>query len=103
MVEGSTLSLKDNCFIDNNFVGEGVAIVQRESDLLLAEGNYVSKDDNLQCPFVAVESASGVTCIGTIAEKCNIPGVETPSSALASQPLPLLVLTVLSAAVFCYV
>jgi len=54
MREGSQLLVKDSCFLGNDFYGQGTVPVQGSASVIDANGNYVSEDDNLRCPFLAV-------------------------------------------------
>jgi len=51
---GATLSVKNSCFVDNDFVGEGAVIVQQEEDILESSGNYGTFDDDLKCQFISI-------------------------------------------------
>ena len=54
MREESNLLVKDSCFLDNDFTGQGTITVQTENSVVDANGNFVSEDDDLRCPLVAV-------------------------------------------------
>ena len=50
MREESSLLVKDSCFLDNDFTGQGTITVQSSASV---SGNYVSEDDDLRCNFLA--------------------------------------------------
>jgi len=56
---GGTISVKNSCFVDNDFVGEGAVIVQQEEDIIESSGNYGTFDDGLKCQFISI---GGTTC-----------------------------------------
>ena len=55
VVEGATLAISDSCFAQNDFVGDGAVILDREEDLLSSSGNFGAADDNgVVCQFISI-------------------------------------------------
>lgn len=63
---GATLTLEDNCFINNDFVGKGVVIADLEG-AVTSSGNFGSPDDGLDCEFLA----QGSSCTGYEEDDCQ--------------------------------
>jgi hypothetical protein len=90
MTAGSTLIMNDNCFVDNNLIGEGVVIAESEDSLISVERNIVTEDDGLICQFLAVQPIGGeITCIDAQGTgTCSIPVVTSaPSPSPTSAPV----------------
>lgn len=84
---GSTLIMNDNCFVNNNLVGEGVVIAESETSLISYERNVVTQDDGLECQFIAVKPPRGqISCLDTQTTQCSIPGVVAPLTAPVAGP-----------------
>lgn len=67
----------DNCFVNNNFVGEGVLIAESKDSLVSSEGNFVNQDDGLVCQFIAVKPPlEDISCVDAEATECSIEGVD---------------------------
>lgn len=58
MREESQVYVKDSCFLNNDFTGEGTVTVQSASSVIDANGNFVSEDDGLRCPLLAIVGGS---------------------------------------------
>jgi hypothetical protein len=50
----ATLSISDSCFINNNFVGDGL-IIAEEMDDFSHSNIYGTTDDELTCPFAMID------------------------------------------------
>ena len=92
---GHTLELTNNCFVNNNLIGKGAILVESQ-DILTSNtaGNFISKDDGLECQFVAVGLGDEVTCVEADAATCSLqdtsnagPRTGTILSFLAAMPL----------------
>ena len=74
---GSPLTLENNCFIDNDFIGVG-PVQAFASAPVAAVGNYIDGDDDLFCSFVALsdalppQSASEITCVEADKASCDV-------------------------------
>jgi hypothetical protein len=86
---GSSLTMRDTCFYQNSFAGNGS--IHQYGGLTLAVNNYaLDNGSNLTCGFIAQsdllrpESPSNITCIEADASTCATPIVSgTPSPALS--------------------
>lgn len=95
MEPGNTLELENNCFVDNDLIGQGLIILKDEVTLKKHTNNFVSRDDDLTCQFVSIEASDGISdyCIDNDAKTCAI--MDTSSASLHGKPLGIV--TVLSA------
>ena len=75
MAEGSTLTMADNCFLNNNFIGAGAILASRREDIISIENTYTTLDSGLTCPFVKV----GAICINATAASCRGASIDNPS------------------------
>jgi hypothetical protein len=50
----ATLSISDSCFINNNFVGDGIIIAEEMDDVSFSN-TYGTADDELTCPFAMID------------------------------------------------
>ena len=106
MAEGATLALSDSCFVNNDLVGAGTVILQRQEDLVLSSGNFGTFDNGVDCKFMSIggvcrdyESASckaDPTLSSLSAEESDGPE-ETSASALASRIERRLVISLVAA------
>jgi hypothetical protein len=77
LASGSTLSIENTCFINNDFFNFGAVNVFHGTAISLARNNYGTIDSDLQCPFVAqadsLEAAFniGVSCVDFDATECT--------------------------------
>ena len=96
MEAGNTLELENNCFVDNDLIGQGLIILKDEDTLTKHTNNFASSDPDLICQFVAIEAEDGSpTCIDNDAKTCAI--MDTSSAILHGKPLGIV--TALSALV----
>lgn len=87
MTEGSTVSLLDNKFIDNNFFGEGPVVIHNPNDLVDHSGNCGTKDDGVQCEFVHIAQEEGFQCIDFDTNCPGDPGNERSEAQTMSHAL----------------
>jgi hypothetical protein len=86
--EGSSLSLTGSCFMNNNFVGEGLIQVDNEDDLVAVSNNFATEDDGIGCQFIAVLSPDETySCIEADAQACMAPTPGT-TPAPGTPPTP---------------
>lgn len=98
-VADTQITITDTCFIDNNFVGEGV-ILLGSMDTFTHSNVYGTSDSGLECPFAMVEGDcleySSASCGGSASPPADSPVVspvsdkqsnETPASGTASVAL----------------
>jgi hypothetical protein len=78
-----TLEVTNSCFLDNNLIGAGYILIDAAEVLQANEGNFVSKDDGLNCAFAAVvdEEGNRVSCINSDSRRCLLTG-ESSSAEL---------------------
>ena len=87
----------DNCFIDNNFIGEGTVLLASASDLVESSGNYGTKDDSISCQYVHIGTGDAFECIEFEATECAFgpsagvppvdgPPVDTPVAVSSTAP-----------------
>ena len=96
---GHTLELTNNCFVNNNLIGKGAILVESQ-DILTSNtaGNFISRDDGLECQFIAAGLGDEITCVEADAATCSIhdtsnagPRTATILSFLAAIPVLLFV------------
>jgi hypothetical protein len=67
-VEGAKINITNVCFIDNNFVGEGVVVVQGSTNDLVSTNVFGMVDPELTCPFA---STGDDTCVDYDSASCT--------------------------------
>lgn len=93
----------NNCFIDNDFVGEGTVLLASAEDLIESSGNYGTEDNLLTCEFIHVGTRDEYECIEFEATEC-LSGYEhenETSEATVLRTLGLALLAALSSFLFC--
>lgn len=76
---GSPLTIKDSCFVDNDFIGFG-PIHAYGGTTLDVSNNYISRDNLIICQFAAKsnsfspQNTRDVTCVDADAVKCVLEG-----------------------------
>lgn len=98
-VAGAPITVTDTCFIDNNFVGDGV-VLAGSMDTFTHSNVYGTSDSGLKCPFAMVDEEcveySSTSCGGSASPPAGSPIVspdgdkqqnETSTSGTASLAL----------------
>jgi len=81
------VSITNCCFIDNNIIGNGLILIDREEDLVAATNNFVASDlSDKRCNFIAFSGVdSEFACQDADAEACTIdPAEGTPATSSCS-------------------
>lgn len=73
---GSTVTLQNNCFFENNFQTLGIVNLETENSISDISNNFGAKDDDgLTCHFVHVMDGQ---CREFDLQECPIDGVDAP-------------------------
>jgi hypothetical protein len=67
----ATLSISDSCFINNNFVGDGIILAQEMDDVSF-NNTYGTEDDELTCAFAMIDGE----CVPFTSSSCTAKGGE---------------------------
>jgi len=97
LVQGAEVTMNGNCFIDNDFRGNGVVLLEQTANPLVAEnnylsGNYATEDENLDCQFVAWFATdedrrnSNFTCVAVQTDTCGGEPISAPRETSAPAP-----------------
>jgi hypothetical protein len=90
---GSSLEIRDTCFLENNFIGYGTVRVY-DKGLFNVSGVYGDPDAELTCNFLAYsdiepQNALEVTCTAYDAKTCKAANVDIPTrNPAAAVPTP---------------
>ena len=112
LIQGAEVELHDLCFIDNDFRGSGVVLLEQTANPFAAGANFITNnyatedDDNVECAFAAYFATdedrknSNFTCVPVQLDQCGGgPADDTapdgvtetpPSAAPSTSPLALL-------------
>lgn len=86
------VSISDVCFIDNEFTGSGVVIVEGSMDDLISSNVTGDIDPNLECSYASIGFSSCVdydsdTCSASNPAGPSVPNVVPVSSPSAPSPM----------------
>lgn len=97
LVQGSEVTMSGNCFIDNDFRGNGVVLLEQTASPFIAEnnylvGNYATEDEDLDCRFGAWFETdddrrnSNFTCVAVQTDTCGGEPISVTADAPAEAP-----------------
>ena len=69
---GNLFTLTNNCFYDNNFLGDGM-ILTNNTNITLIENNFAINNGEVDCPFIY--DIANETCTKSDATACTIQGL----------------------------
>jgi hypothetical protein len=84
---GSTVTIEDSCFVNNDFIGFGAIHAWSDSEITLSGNAVEGIDDDLTCQFVAASEVdnpledSEVTCIDAQLGSCPLLEPKSPGVA----------------------
>jgi hypothetical protein len=90
VVPGSTLSIENSCFVNNDFHKHGV-VNAFNGATVESDNNFVTIDPTLGCPFIAQAESEdaafqdGITCVAADATVCSV----SDSVLTTSPPTPV--------------
>jgi hypothetical protein len=88
--------LINNCFIDNNFIGDGPVVLASAEDLTDSSGNYGTEDDLLTCQFIYTGEGDTYECMDFEATGCASGPVDISSAASSRTSVLMLVAALVS-------
>lgn len=82
---GSTVVLKDNCFVNNTFANLGTVIVANSDGIKETSGNFGTVDKASKCPFIINEETK--ECLESFeSATCKAHSISTPSTNETDSP-----------------
>lgn len=68
---GSTITMEDTCFINNDFVGLGVVNIEQQQDMLTFARNTGTDETDTACQFVSIGDGETIECIPYDTNSCT--------------------------------